>query len=151
MKIQIKKLTPYKSQYKITRDDASVELIELDTKTFFTHDICHYVVEKNLKFRKGFWGMLAGGYRFDELFGKENKLTEELRFIEQIVGPVQSVYMGHFKKEQLPMLLSHLDIDMRDEMITACLSEIKLIEEDWARVEDGEILELEFWLGKQDA
>ncbi len=54
MKIELKKATNYQCEYTVTRDDKSVELISLETKTYLVHDICHYVVEKNLKYTTGF-------------------------------------------------------------------------------------------------
>jgi hypothetical protein len=92
MKINIKKKTQYQYEDKITRKDKSIEIISLESKTHLLHDICHYVVERNLKYTKGFWGMLSLGHSFKELFGKDNPQTTELRFIAQIVGPIQSIY-----------------------------------------------------------
>lgn len=91
MKIEIKKNIQFQCEYTITRKDKSIDLTILETKTYFLHDICHFVVEKNLQYSKGFWGMLSQGHSFKEQIGKDNPQTNELRFIEQIVGPVQSV------------------------------------------------------------
>jgi hypothetical protein len=92
MLIEICKKTQYACEYSITRDDTTQEHFTLETKTYFLHDICHYVVEKQLQFKKGLWGMLSIGHSLQELFGKENPLTPELRFIEQIVD-LYNLYM----------------------------------------------------------
>src|SRR4051812_47000069 len=99
MKIQLRKITDYKCEYSITRDDKSVELISLETKVFLLHDICHYAVEKNLQYTNGFWGMLSQGYSFKQLFGKENPLTTDLRFVEQLVGPIQSTFLKQIPRQ----------------------------------------------------
>ena len=144
MKIELEKNTAYQSQYIITRDDDSTEKINLETKTYFIHDMCHYVVERKLNYEKGFWGMLAKGYKFEQLFGKENSLTEELRAVEQIVGPIQSVYMGHFKKEQINMLTNYLDVKISDDILDECLDEIKTLVDQWEQLPIGDRIELEF-------
>lgn len=146
MKIEIKKKTHYISEYTITRDDKSVEVINLETKTYFVHDICHYVVEKNLAYSKGFWGMLSQGHTFNELLGKENPLTVELRFIEQIVGPVQSVHWGHIPKENFEQSIRHLNFTVSENILNSCLTEIKTIIESWGQLQAGQQLTLEWKL-----
>lgn len=144
MKIEIKKKTQYQCEYTIKRKDKSVELIALETKTYFLHDMCHYVVEKNLQYSKGFWGLLSLGHSFKELFGKDNPQTTELRFIEQIVGPVQSVYWGHIPKQNFEEHISHLDFTVTENILTSCLTEINSIIENWQQLPVGQQLTLEW-------
>ncbi|WP_025764538.1 hypothetical protein [Dyadobacter tibetensis] len=144
MKIEIKKKTQFQSEYTITRKDKSIELINLETKTYFLHDICHFVVEKNLQYSKGFWGMLSQGHSFKELFGKDNPQTNELRFIEQIVGPVQSVYWGHIPKQNFDEYIRHLDFIMTENILNSCLDEINSIMENWRQLSVGEQLIIEW-------
>jgi hypothetical protein len=93
--ITLTKINPSTHTLTITRANGSTESVELHTSTFFLHDICHYFVEQELHLKNGFWGMLAQGYRMEELKGRENELTEELRQIEVVVGGIQSMYWGH--------------------------------------------------------
>ena len=144
MKVTFSKISKFKSEYKLVRKDKSEAKIFLDAKTFVVHDICHFIVEKNLGYQNGFWGMLAQGYNFEELFGKENVLTEELRFIEKIVGPIQSIYLGHFKKEDFRMLTGHLNFDVNDALIEKCLSEIDTLNADWRNLQIGQSITLDF-------
>ncbi len=146
MKIEIKKKSPYQCEYTITRDDKSVELITLETETYFVHDICHYVVEKNLKYSKGFWGMLSQGHAFKELFGKDNPQTTELRFIEKIVGPVQSAHWGHIPEKNFEEFIKHLDFTMPENILDSCLTEINTIIESWKQLQVGKQLTLEWKL-----
>jgi hypothetical protein len=140
VKIEIKKTTTYKCEYRITRDDNSVEHIPLETKTYFVHDICHYVVEKNLAYSKGFWGMLSQGYSFKDLFGKDNILTTELRFIEQIVGPVQSVFLKNIQRKNFTLVIQHINVTMPEGMLDMCLIEIENIFKNWEQLSVGEHL-----------
>jgi hypothetical protein len=142
MKIEIKKKTAYQCEYGITRNDNSTEQIILETKTYLVHDICHYVVEKNLNYSKGFWGMLSLGYSFNALFGKNNAQTAELRFIEQIVGPVQSVHWGHITKQGFAAHISHVDFTMSENFLTSCLTEIDSIIENWSQLTTGQQMTL---------
>lgn len=134
MKIEIYKRTSKESEYIITRSDKSIEHTIFDSKTYFVHDICHYVVEKNLNLSKGFWGMLSLGYHFKELVGKTNPITPELRFIEQIVGPVQSIFLGYFPKEDFNQNISHLDFSISEDDLNICLNEIEKIVMRWEQL-----------------
>lgn len=144
MEIHLKKTARYQFEYKILRDDMPEELISLDTKTYLIHDITHYVVEKNLGYAKGFWGMLSQGYSFNQLFGKENPLTTELQFIEKIVGPVQSVYIGYLDKEQFQIAISHLNFEFDEALLDKCVEEIKRIMRDWEKLRVGGALKLKW-------
>lgn len=147
MKIVITKTTIYKCGYTVTRSGGSVDQISLETKTYLLHDICHYVVEKNLGYSTGFWGMLAKGYSFGELLGKDNPLTAELRFIEQLVGPVQSVFSGNIPKEKFGMFIQHIDFKMPENMLDNCLTEIDTLMKQWQQLAIGQQLVLE-WRNK---
>jgi hypothetical protein len=146
MKIQIKKATNYQCEYTVTRDDKSVEVISLETKTYFLHDICHYAVEKNLKYSKGFWGMLSKGHAFNELFGKDNPITTELRFIEQVVGPVQSTFLGYIPRQDFESFVKHIDFTLTESVLNTCLTEIESILNSWKQLSVGEQLTLEWKL-----
>ena len=146
MQIAINKKTHYLCQYTVTRDDRSVEDFTLETKTYFLHDICHFVVERNLQYAAGFWGMLARGMAIHELNGKTNLQTAELRFIEQIVGPVQSVYSGHLPEQLFEQFVAHLDFIVPAKFLTDCLSEISSIIATWEGLPLGGQLELDWTL-----
>jgi hypothetical protein len=146
MKIEIMNKMQYQCQYNITRTDKSVERIVIDTKTYFVHDICHCVVEKNLNYSKGFWSMLSLGHSLNELFGKDNPQTTELRFIEQIVGPVQFVHWGYIPKHDFAEHIQHLDFTMTENLLTSCLTEINLIIQNWRQLQMGQQIALEWKL-----
>ncbi|UBM59402.1 hypothetical protein LAG90_01860 [Marinilongibacter aquaticus] len=144
MTISITKKQGQLCQYKIVRDDESTEIIDLDEQTFFLHDITHFVVEKNLALSKGFWGLLAEGHAFKALFGKENQMTSELRFIEKIVGPVQSTFLGYIPKQDFARYIAYLGFKFPENILDDCLREIKDILKKWENLEMGNALELEW-------
>lgn len=119
-------------------------MITLDMKTFLLHDVCHYVVEKNMGYAKGFWGMLAEGYTFNQLSGKNNPQTAGLRFAEQIVGPVQNTFLGNIPEEDFEFYVAHLDVTMTQPVLQACLLEIETILKSWAFLTTGKQLDLEW-------
>lgn len=146
MKITILKKNAFLAQYSIQRTDGSSDAVTLDTKTYLEHDICHYVVEKNLGYTKGFWGMLASGKNFGELSGKNNPLTEELRFIEKVVGPVQSVYWGHLPAEKFADFTAHLEFPLPAGFVETCVAEIRSLTSAWQYLPAGDKIQLNWTL-----
>jgi hypothetical protein len=144
MTIEIKKESKDTSQYTLIRQNKSVECSTFDTKTYLLHDICHYVVEKHLNYPKGFWGMLSAGHGFSELKGQDNPLTPELRFIEQIVGPVQAVFLGHFSAQLFTQMVQHIDFALPDDFVNTCLEDIGQIVGEWEKLSYGQKISLEF-------
>lgn len=144
MKIEVIKKSHYSFEYILTRKDKSVEQIELNTKTYLVHDICHFATESILQYNKGFWGMLAQGHSFSELVGKENTLTEELRFVERIVGPIQSVYLEYLPKQNFEESVKHLNFSISETDLMKILDRIKLILSDWQKLPINDQLTLEW-------
>lgn len=144
MKIEVVKKNGTTHLYKIQRSNGTGEEIELDTKTYLLHDICHYVTESILHYSKGFWGMLAAGYTFQSLFGKENPQTAELRFIEQIVGPVSMVYLGQIQPADYITYTAHLDFSWPDNFIQQAVKQVQDSMNAWEKLKYQEQLVLEW-------
>jgi hypothetical protein len=55
-------------QETVVRDDGSVSVVPMaDYGPALPHDLAHFVVERELGLRWGFWGLVAAGARFDTL------------------------------------------------------------------------------------
>jgi hypothetical protein len=144
MYVSLTKLDHNHHRVRVVRDSGIAGEIVLETAVFFLHDLTHFVVEQLLGYRRGFWGMLAAGHSLAELGGKANPLTEQLRFIEKIVGPVQSAYMGHFEASFIPMAIAHLDFPLPDRFAERALEGITELERCWNELLFGKTLELEW-------
>jgi hypothetical protein len=65
MEIRIEKLDARRSQSVVTRDDkVTVRVAGYGPSQPLPHDLAHYVVEKELALRRGFWGSVADGAVF---------------------------------------------------------------------------------------
>lgn len=65
MEIRIEKLDARRSQSVVTRDDkVTLRVAGYGPSQPLPHDLAHYVVEKELKLRRGFWGSVADGAIF---------------------------------------------------------------------------------------
>jgi hypothetical protein len=65
MEIRIEKLDARRSQSVVTRDDrVTLSVAGYGPSQPLPHDLAHYVVEKELALRRGFWGSVADGAIF---------------------------------------------------------------------------------------
>jgi hypothetical protein len=145
MKVILKKINNGQHSLNITRSDLTGDLTLPNTETYLLHDICHFFVESQLELKNGFWGMLAQGYDIEQLSGKTNELTEELRRIECMVGGVQSIYSNHMSPEQYWNYLKHQEISIADkEFIHEAIPKIRSFMHSWKYLPVGESIELDF-------
>ena len=145
MEIVLKKINPSNHTLSISKKGKIFEQVSLDTKTYFLHDITHYCVEKELKLKDGFWGMIDQGYKMEQLSGKNNELTDELRRVEQIVGPTQSVFSGYMSVEMFRENMQLINFTSANpHFIENVIEKIEVIMNQWKYLAIGQTLELEF-------
>jgi hypothetical protein len=89
--------------------------------------------------------MLSQGYKNEELFGKTNELTEQLRQIECVVGGIQSLYWQHTTEADFwnYMELTGWVIPDRD-FAKKLIPKIKSTMDQWQYLPIAEELELSF-------
>ncbi|HOY12523.1 MAG TPA: hypothetical protein PLY70_05255 [Saprospiraceae bacterium] len=145
MKIELKKIDQSNHEVVIVRTDQSTEKSILDTKTYLLHDICHFYVEQELKTMDGFWGMLAQGYRMEQLSGKTNQLTEKLRVIESIVGGTQSVFSNHMNETDFWNYLKSTEFGLTDSrFLVKVVTRIAKFMDEWKYLPIGKTIILNF-------
>ncbi len=90
MQIEIAKQAGGEGVLRCIREDGSVTW-QKQTKHalyFALHDLTHYAVETVLRYRRGFFGLIAEGWDVDDTTGKTSRgvLPAEAIEVEQIVG-----------------------------------------------------------------
>jgi hypothetical protein len=133
------------------RADKTVEIVDLGPVLPF-HDIAHFVVEKGLNIKQGFYGNIESGYSFEALNDKViiKTLPTESMASEIITRTFQTLTIGASSIEQFDdMILEEFRIYNIDYPITwdslkiqNLLEEYQTILSDWHELKEGEILEL---------
>jgi hypothetical protein len=112
---------------------------------FALHDLTHFAVETTLGYRRGFYGLLAEGWDFDDVTGKgmRGPLPKEALEVERIVGVFDSeracgaMFTVEEFNEYAPRELTEAEVlavrKLRGELF-----------ERWFAVEPGRDLDLEF-------
>jgi hypothetical protein len=90
LRIEISKRADGASSMRCTRPDGSF-IWQKQVKHaahFVPHDLTHYAVETRLGYSRGFFGLIAEGWDFDDVTGKgaRGPLPPEAGEVEQIVG-----------------------------------------------------------------
>ena len=97
MKIQIAKRADGAGVMRCTRPDGSVvwQKVPKHGAHFALHDLTHFAVETTLGYRRGFYGLLAEGWDFDDVTGKgaRGPLPQEALEVERVVGVFDSERM----------------------------------------------------------
>jgi hypothetical protein len=137
------------------RKGGGVEIADLGPKLPF-HDIAHFVVERQLKLRNGFYGNIYDGFSVQQLSDKEIIRTLPLQsaVAEIVTRALQSLSVGACTMEQFMQLIGEefglygigypLDLDHR--AIHEMLSAYQGIVSQWDELKEGEGLELQLEL-----
>ena len=142
-----------RTQLACQRADGSVELVSLGPQTPY-HDLAHFVVERKLGLKKGFFGYVREGYSIEALSQKEviRTLDPEAWQAEILTRALGSLATGACTYEQFSELVNteliqfkwptvdNLNIELIREMHTEFTSLVSLFE----GLEDGESMSLEF-------
>ena len=91
MRVQITKKADGSGVLRCVRDDGSVVWQKQNQRHaayFALHDLTHFAVETALGYRRGFFGLIAEGWDFEDTTGKGSRgsLPPEAGEVEMIVG-----------------------------------------------------------------
>jgi hypothetical protein len=99
MRIVLRKLSDERHELAISRDSASWETVECETRSYLTHDLLHYAVEVEAGVHTGFWGRLATGATLAEMNDRTRSMDNEMATIEQMVGALTPSVKGRSAAE----------------------------------------------------
>ena len=135
------------------RDNGSIVQEDLGPQLPF-HDIAHYVVEKKLGLKKGFYGNIESGYSVAELSDKAviRTLGEESLIAEIVTRALQSLGSGACRKEEFGQLvdaeLSAMNLRpaliLDDKTVTGMLEEYTGLLFEWNGLGDGQEIVLHY-------
>jgi len=133
------------------RDNGTIEKADLGPALPF-HDLAHFVVEKELGLKNGFYGNINRGYSVNELSDKEiiRTLPVESIVSEIVTRGLQSLWSGAASIEQLGDLIEaefnilsiQYSLCLTDETIFQMYSNYNELITLWKEKGEGEYLEL---------
>jgi hypothetical protein len=133
------------------RRDGGVEITDLGPTLPF-HDIAHFIVERQLKLKRGFYGNIYIGYSVKQLSDKNTIRTLPIQsaVAEITTRALQSLGAGACTIEQFSRLINeefelysiNFELDLEKKKISQMLSDYKKITSQWEQLKEGEGLEL---------
>ncbi|HYG52781.1 MAG TPA: hypothetical protein VD905_17880 [Flavobacteriales bacterium] len=137
------------------KKDGTVERADLGPKLPY-HDIAHFVVEHQLKFKNGFYGNIYNGYSVKQLSDKEiiRKLPAESTVSEITTRALQSLAAGACTVEQFTEIIHqeftryaiNFPLALDEKTIRQMLWEYENLVAQWEQLKDDQGLELHFEL-----
>jgi hypothetical protein len=94
MRILLRQLSDERHELAISRDRASWEAVECETRSYLSHDLLHYAVEAEADLQSGFWGRLAAGATLAEMNDRTRRMDDDMAAIEQVVGALSASVKG---------------------------------------------------------
>jgi hypothetical protein len=153
--LRFTRVSPTHHWFEYIRADGSGEALELETRSFLTHDLLHYAVESEAGLRGSFYGLLdrVGGYA--ELSVNAGGLGGEVQLTEMIVGPLSSALEGALDPAAFVEAVCgyFADMDLRAPrwftpgFVEAVRERMRRLIGQWKATPFGEAMELTFETG----
>lgn len=137
-----------------TRADGSYTRADLGAQLPF-HDIAHFVTEKKLGIKKGFYGLIEEGYTIEQLSDKEVIKTQgvDSMLAEVFARALGSLYMGSCSVEQFIPLV-HTEMNNRgqanaipeynEDTVFEMYDDYTALLEMWRSLPDGGTITMDF-------
>ena len=139
MKIEFEKLSAERHKLTVTRNDGSVESVELESRNMLRHDLAHLVMETQIPLRRGFWGHIAQGA---SLTG-ESIGGEEALLAEALAGPTQTLMREGADPAQYLELLERVAPGYADQRLADRLHEhARQLQGHWRATPYGQSMQL---------
>lgn len=106
MIIRLKRLNPTHHRLTIVRSDGSSDSVELETRSYLTHDLIHLAFEETAGLKEGFWGRLASGASIEQLntvdqFAHGSLPRTPSEIIEVVVGGMTGYVLGRAQVQEV--------------------------------------------------
>lgn len=134
------------------RSNGSIEKADLGPDIPF-HDLAHFVVEKQLSLKQGFYGNINSGFTVNELSDKEiiKTLTVESTVSEIATRALQSLWSGATSVEQYHHLIEaefkalsiSFPLNLTEEKVFQMFLEYDDLTKRWKAIKEGESIELD--------
>lgn len=141
--ITLSKLNPQRHRMDIFRADATIDGVELETRSFLLHDLMHFAIERALGLQNGFYGLLAMGHdlmdvRQPELLSETERAC--LHTADALVEPMLSVWQRQLSVTDYVTQLSAPGLDA--VFVSEVQAHVRSLLDTWRRLPYGDGMSL---------
>lgn len=155
--VRLTKLSNTHHRFAYTRANRTGQDIELATRNFLLHDLIHFAVESEGRFKNSFYGLLARGETYESL-GDADITDEthpggpEILMTERVVGAFTPLAKGEATSAQVVDGVKNL-LDAYEEPLPSWLTvdfadrvaaRLRSMQGEWKATPFGATMELEF-------
>jgi hypothetical protein len=149
--IRLTRISNTRHRFEAIRPDGGVEVRELETRSFFLHDLVHFAVESEARLRNSFYGQLGRGAAYDDMASSGPETPEGVK-TEMVVGALQGAMKAPVDPEsfvhQLHAMWANIGREPPDwltpDTIAGVLRRLRVLQGLWRATPFGKTLELEF-------
>ncbi len=98
LRIRLTRISNDRHRFEAIRADGSVEIRELETRSYLTHDLVHFAVESEGKLGEGFYGLLARGGGYE---ATAEMWAGDTGRIEKVVAMLQTALKGDVERARI--------------------------------------------------
>lgn len=157
LRIELKKVSPTHHAFTLLFDGGGKETVQLESKTYFFHDLLHYAIESEAGLTDSFYGRLLKGYRYEDLAIPEMSVAasggeHEGLQTERIVGVMTGVLKHDASPQEALLGLDNLlsasgDVVpewFTEAFVTRVKERMRKLEGEWKGTLFGESMTMEF-------
>lgn len=155
--VRLTKLSNKHHRFAYERSDGSGQRIDLETRNFLLHDLIHFAVESQGRFKNSFYALLERGETYESLGDADitdgsHPGGDEILMTERVVGAFTGVAKGTATPEQVLAGIRNL-LDAWEEPMPKWLTlefaeqvaeRLRQLQGEWKATPFGETMELNF-------
>ncbi|MBI1360537.1 MAG: hypothetical protein GC155_09695 [Alphaproteobacteria bacterium] len=151
LRIRLTRISNDRHRFEAVRADGSVELRELETRSYLTHDLVHFALESEGKLDEGFYGLLARGGGYE---ASADMWAGDTGRIEKVVAMLQTALKDEVETREFAKRASdafhHINelapAWLTEDLIAGAVQRFRSLQGKWRATPFGEAMDLTFSL-----
>jgi len=123
-------------------DHGTVQFAVADYGARLPHDLVHYVVERALGMRYGFWGLIAAGARFDSVAAFGARRPRRLSAVDDPLVAAHAAELGEAERVANAVSRPGAEAGLGADVRAAVEAELARLTAEWQALDVGGVLRL---------
>lgn len=151
LRIRLTRISNDRHRFEAIRADGSIEMRELETRSFLMHDLTHFALESEGKLEEGFYGVLARGGSYE---ATAEMWAGDTGRIEKVVGMLQAALKAEVDPRAFASHATNAFHQINElapawltpDLIARAVQRFRSLQGQWRATPFGETMELTFLL-----
>jgi hypothetical protein len=144
MHVELTPLDPQRHRLRVIRDDASTESVEIETRSYLFHDLCHLAVEAEVGLGDGFFTAVAAGGPLAADRDAVGSASQDAWLAEHLAARLQSSWRRATTDEIRSTLVSVAPDRVDGETAVRIVERLRRLVGHWEATRHGETMRIEW-------